>query len=374
MFGKKIKLFKIFDFQVSIDLSWIFIALLVTWSLAVGYFPSRYKEFPVAVYWEMGAFGALGLFLSIVFHELCHSLVARKFGLAMHGITLFVFGGVAEMAEEPPSAKAEFFMAVTGPLSSVALGFLFYGIYKLGGYYGFAQPVIGVLQYLGWINWLLAGFNLVPAFPLDGGRILRSLLWQKKKDLGWATRISSQFGSGFGIFLSFLGIVYFFTGALVIGIWYFLIGMFLQNAARMSYQQVLIRQALEGEAVRHFMNAKPVTVASSVSIGTLVDDYIYKYHHKFFPVVDGGKLRGCISIQEVKEIPREQWAARKIEDVLKPCGSENTVGQNTDALKALSIMNKTHKSRLMVVEGGQLVGIVTLKDLLKFISIKMDLS
>ena len=253
MFGRKIKIFKIFDFQVHIDISWLLIAALVTWSLAAGYFPAKHAGLSKHVYWSMGLVGALGLFLSIVFHELCHSLVARRFGLPMRGITLFVFGGVAEMEKEPQSAKTEFFMAVAGPLSSIAMGALFYFIYRISSSYHLAYPVTAVLIYLSWINFILAGFNLVPAFPLDGGRILRSILWNWKKNLYWATRRASQAGQIFGIFLTILGVIYFFTGIFIIGLWYFLIGMFLNRAAQASYQRLLMTQALEGEQVRDFM-------------------------------------------------------------------------------------------------------------------------
>ena len=373
MFGKRIKVFKLFDFQVHIDVSWIFIALLVTWSLAAGYFPSRYHGFSNSSYWWMGTFGAFGFFFSIVFHELMHSLVARRFGLPIRGITLFVFGGVAEMEEEPTSAKTEFFMAIAGPVSSIVLGFIFYFLYRLSYSYSTSYPVMAVLEYLGWINWVLAGFNLVPAFPLDGGRILRSILWRWKKDLRWATLISAHIGSGFGIFLSLLGIFYFFMGAFVAGLWYFLIGMFLRGAAQMSYQRLLIMRALKGESIKEFIQEKPITVPADISIQSLVDDYIYKYHHKLFPVVENGKLLGCITTQEVKEIPREKWPEYKVAEVLKPCSAGNTITPNTEAAKVLSMMNKTHKSRMMVVKEGELLGIITLKDLLKFISLKMEL-
>lgn len=373
MFGKRIRVFKLFDFQVHIDTSWIFIALLVTWSLAAGYFPSRYHGFPASSYWWMGAFGAFGLFFSIVFHELMHSLVARRFGLPIRGITLFVFGGVAEMEEEPASAKTEFFMAIAGPLSSIVLGFVFYSLYRLSYFYNISYSVMAVFEYLGWINWVLAGFNLVPAFPLDGGRILRSILWRWKKDLRWATSVSAHIGSGFGMFLSLLGILYFFMGSFVAGLWYFLIGMFLQGAAQTSYQRLLIMRALKGESIKDFMQEKPITVPADITIQSLVDDYIYKYHHKFFPVVENEKLLGCITTQEVKEIPREKWPEYKVAKVLKSCSAGNTIALDTEAEKVLSMMNKTRKSRMMVVKEGKLLGVITLKDLLKFISLKMEL-
>jgi Zn-dependent protease len=372
MFGKRITLFKLLGFEVHIDLSWFIIALLVTWSLAKGLFPSYYQNLAPATYLWMGLCGAAGLFFSIVFHELCHSLVARRFGLPMKGITLFVFGGVAEMSDEPSSAKAEFLMAIAGPLSSILLGLILSVVSALVGGI-LSTPVIGVIDYLAFINLILAAFNLLPAFPLDGGRVLRAALWQWKKNLRWATRIAARIGTGFGILLILIGIFNVIMGRVIGGIWQFMIGMFLRNAAQMSYQQVLIRKALEGETVQRFMKKDPVTAPSSISLKDLVEDYVYNYHFKMYPVVEGGTLIGCITTRQVKETPRDQWTLRTVGDVASRCSSENTIEPAADALKALSVMSKTGNSRLMVVDDGRLVGIITLKDIMGFLSVKLEL-
>lgn len=370
---KRIKLFKLFDFEVKIDPSWFIIAALVTWSLSSGLFPQYYKDLQKSTYWIMGILGALFLFLSVVYHELCHSLVARKFGLPMKGITLFMFGGIAEMEEEPPSAKAEFFMAIAGPLSSIILGAVFFIFLVLGRKLGWSTPVTGVLSYLRWINWALAGFNLLPAFPLDGGRVLRSIIWTKNKNLVKATKIASKIGSGFGVVFVILGILYIFMGAFVGGLWWLLIGMFLNNASKMSYQQVIMRQAVEGRTVENFMNDNPVTVSPDLSIKDFIEDYVYKFHFKMFPVVKDGKLKGCISTKQIKEVEREKWNSYKIKDVLWECSSDNTVSTDTDASKLLNKMRNTSTSRFMVVDNGKLVGVVVLKDLLDYMSLKQDL-
>jgi len=374
MFGKRIKLFKLLGFEVRIDWSWIIIAILIAWSLSKGVFPSYYKNLPAQTYWWMGIIGALGLFLSIIAHEFSHSLVARKYGLPMKGITLFIFGGVAEMDEEPASAKVEFLMAIAGPISSIVIALIFYGIHALGKQGGLSVPVNGVIGYLAMINALLAGFNLLPAFPLDGGRVLRSILWGVKKNLRWATYISSRIGSGFGILLIILGVIQVFRGNFVGGMWWFLIGMFLQGAAKASYQQLITRKALEGEPIRRFMKTDPVTVSPTVSLEQLVEDYVYKYHFKMFPVVeDSDRLLGCITTKQVKEIPREDWNRKTVGEVASQCSPENTIEPQADAMKAISIMNRTGNSRLMVVEGGHLVGIIALKDLLELLSLKVEL-
>jgi len=373
MFGKRMKLFNLLGFEVKIDASWLVIAVLVTWSLASGLFPYLYPGISREAYWTMGVLGALGLFASIVAHEFCHSLVARKVGIPMKGITLFIFGGVAEMGDEPPTARAEFLMAIVGPLSSMAIGAVFYLIYRYGESAGWSTPVNGVIYYVAYINGILAAFNLLPAFPLDGGRVLRSILWGARGNLRWATRVSATIGSAFGLGLIFLGIFKFVSGDVIGGVWMFLIGMFLRNAAQMSYQQLLVRKALEGEPVRRFMNPDPVTVQSSSTVEKLVEDYIYKYHHKMFPVMEGEKLVGCITTRQVKDIPREAWDRETIREAASPCSDENTISPATDAVKALAMMNQSGVSRLLVVEGGRLVGLVTLKDLLDFFSLKVEL-
>lgn len=374
MFGKRIKLFKIFGFEVGIDWSWIILAILVAWSLSVGLFPVQFKGLSTQTYWLMGIVGTLGLFFSIVFHEMSHSLIARKYGMRIKGITLFIFGGVAEMGDEPGSPKAEFMMAIVGPTSSIFIGLVFYGVYILGRQNAWSEAFNGVVQYLAFINGLLAVFNLIPAFPLDGGRVLRSILWGWKENLRWATHISSKIGSGFGILLIVLGAFQFLRGNFLGGMWWFLIGMFLRGAAKTSYQQLLLRKALEGESVKRFMKTDPVVVTPSITVGQLVEDYIYKYHHKMFPIVEEkDRLIGCVTTKQVKEIPREEWSSKKVVEIAAKCTAENTIDPRVDAMKALSIMSKSGLSRLMVTEGNRLVGVIALKDMLRFLSLKVEL-
>jgi Zn-dependent protease/predicted transcriptional regulator len=321
----------------------------------------------------MGIIGTLGLFLSVVIHEFSHSLVARRLGLPMKGITLFLFGGVAEMTEEPPNARTEFLMALAGPVASLLLGGILYGVTVLGAAGGWPAPVIGVLSYLWVINLVLAAFNLAPAFPLDGGRILRSVLWGYSKRLAWATRIASSIGGGFGYLLIGLGVLFFIRGNLVGGIWWFLIGLFVRSASAGSYQQLVTKQALAGHHVREFMEENPIAAPYQISVEQLVEDYIYKHHFKMFPVLQGEHLVGCITTRQVKELPRSEWSQHTVKERSIGCSTENTISPDADAMDALSQMHRTHNSRLMVVEGDHLVGIIALKDLLQFLSLKMDL-
>jgi Zn-dependent protease/CBS domain-containing protein len=373
MFGRKRKLFNLMGFEVSLDPSWVILAILVAWSLSTGFFPFHYEDLTVRTYWIMGILGAIGLFFSIVAHEFCHSLVARRSGLPMKGITLFIFGGVAEMGNEPPSAKDEFYIAVVGPLSSFAIAFIFYGFTHIGDATGWPIPLNAVFAYLAMINLMLGIFNLVPAFPLDGGRIFRAALWAWKGNLRWATRISSYIGSGFGLMLIFYGILQMLSGYVIGGMWLFLIGIFIYNAAKMSYQQLLTRQALEGEPLKRFMTDNPVFVNPSITLNQLVEDYVYRYHFKLFPVVDGEKLVGCISTRQIKEIPQEEWPHKHVGELALNCSSINTIKPDADAIEAISVMRRNGTSRLMVVEQNQLIGIISLKDMLEFLNLKVEL-
>ncbi len=373
MFGKSINLFRLFGFQVQADMSWLILAFFITWSLATGYFPFQYAHLSPAHYWGMGILGAIGLFGSLIFHELSHSLVARRFGIRMKGITLFIFGGVAHMEDEPPSPKSEFFMAIVGPLSSLLLAALLYGVMQGGKAVDWPEPVSGIVGYLSFINVLLALFNMVPAFPLDGGRVFRSALWAWTGDIRWATRLAARFGSGFGIVLMVWGGVSFFTGSFVGGVWYGLIGFFLYGAADQAYRQVLVSLALRGESVRRFMSRDPVTVAPDLSVQSLVDDYLYRYLHDVFPVLEDSKVVGCVSKKHVANLSRAEWSRKSVADIMDVCSSEKTVQADSDAGKALAQMSKTGSSRLLVLDGDRLVGMLVLKDLLRHLAFRLDL-
>lgn len=373
MFTKSITLFRLFGFQVKIDLTWLFLALLVSWTLAERVFPPLYRGLTPLTYWMMGVAGVIVLLFSIVFHELSHSLVARHFGFPIKGITLFIFGGVAEMDEEPPTAKAEFLMAAAGPLSSFVLAAALVGVNRLAVSAHWPVTVEGVTAYLAYINFILAVFNLVPAFPLDGGRILRAVLWGWRGDFRWATRIASNIGSGFGFALVILGVLAFISGNIIAGLWWALIGLFLRAAAGMSYQQLLVIEVLKGAPVSRFMKTLVVTAPPSITVHELVEDYIYKYHYKMFPVVDGERLMGCIDTEQVRSVSRNEWDRRQVHEVMSVCSADNTVSPGTDAVKAWKLMRGKGQSRLMVVDGDKLVGLVSLRDLMEFLSLKLDL-
>jgi Zn-dependent protease len=368
------RLFSLFGFQVKIDLSWLLLGLLISWSLAAGVFPTDYPGLSKRVYAWMGIACAVGVFFSIVFHEFSHSLVARRFGIPIKGITLFIFGGVAEMEKEPPSPKSEFLMAVAGPLASFLLAFIFSRLEALAVAGAWSTPVVGVSHSLAYINMIVAVFNLVPAFPLDGGRMLRAMLWHWKKDLRVATHISSQLGRGFGLALMILGVLALIQGNFIVGMWWFLIGIFLRAAASASYQQLLLQEVLHDQPVKRFMRRYPLTVSPSITVREWIEDYVYRHHFKMFPVVENSKLLGCIRIQSIKQIPRDEWQNKKVREFMEPCSKTNTISADMETTELLSAMVRPGKeSRYMVVDDGQLVGMISLKDLLELIALKVEI-
>jgi Zn-dependent protease/CBS domain-containing protein len=380
MFGMRWRLFRLLGIPVSVDVSWLLILVLLTLSFAEGfpailheYFPGDTRPLAPAESWLMGLVTALAFFTCIVLHEFGHALVARSRGMPISGITLFLFGGVSELGDEPRSAGTEFLMAVAGPLVSAVLAVLFWGVAVVGYQGGWPHPVVIVLGYLASINAVVLVFNMVPAFPLDGGRVLRSILWGATGSVRRATRWASYAGQAFAWVLITWGVLQFFSHNWVSGMWSALIGIFLNGAARSGYQQVLIRQALQGEPVRRFMNTNPIVVPPSLDLLHWVDDYVYRYHHRAFPVASDGQLEGVVTTQALGQIPRGEWAAHTVGEVMAHDLQAVTIAADADALEALSKMQRSGVSRLLVTEGGRLTGIVSLRDLLRFLNLKLEL-
>ena len=367
-------LFTLFGFEVKLDLSWLLLALLISWSLGAGWFPARYPELSHYAHAWMGISVAVGVFFSIVFHEFSHSMVARYYGMPIRGITLFIFGGVAEMESEPPDPKTEFLMAIAGPISSFLLAALLWAATSIAEGSAWPQPVTGVLSTLAVINFTVAVFNLAPAFPLDGGRVLRAALWRWRRNLQEATFISSRIGRGFGTALMILGVIAVVGGNLIGGMWWFLIGIFVRGAAAGSYRQLVLKDMVEGQPVRRFMRGEPVTVSPSLRIADWVQDYVYTHHYKMYPVVDGSQLLGCVTVDCLPGLRREDWSTTTVADVMEDRSQANTVDAGTDTMALLTNMLKpAGRSRFMVVEDDRLVGIIALKDLLELISLKLQI-
>jgi len=368
------RLFSLFGFEVKLDLSWLLLALLISWSLGAGWFPEEYPGLSRYTYAWMGIAVAVGVFFSIVFHEFSHSIVARYFGMPIRGITLFIFGGVAEMESEPPGPKSEFLMAIAGPISSFLLAAGLKAVTVLAQAGGWPVPIAGVTSTLALINFTVALFNLAPAFPLDGGRVLRAALWHWRRNLQEATFISSRIGRGFGIALMVIGAFAFLTGDLIGGMWWFLIGVFVRGAATSSYQQLMLKDMVQGQPVRNFMRTEPVTVPPSITIDEWLKEYVYRHHFKMYPVVEGSQLLGCISVDSLDTLRTEQRDSARVRDLMETRSAANTVDAGTDTMALLSsILRGDGRARFMVVDADRLVGIISLKDLLELISLKLQI-
>jgi Zn-dependent protease/predicted transcriptional regulator len=363
----RIEIFKLFGFPIRVDVTWLLILLLVTSSLAEGFFPINHPGLPVTAYWAMGFVAAIGLFLSIIFHELSHSLVARHYQIKIDGITLFIFGGVAEMRNEPASPKVEFLMAIVGPLASILLAVLFFYLHFLTKSYEVNRGLVLIFYYLGYMNALLAGFNLVPAFPLDGGRVFRSILWAIKKDYSWATRIAAAFGKGFGWILIALGALRAFQGDLMGGFWYVLIGFFLKRASQMSLSQLSMKKMLQEVPVTSFMQRNFVQLRPQdrlFRIGEILGGESLCSH---YPVMDAGHLVGYLSLNKLNELTREMWETYSVLDILERDLSLLVVDTQKNAWQALEKMREAKASNLFVMSGEQLDGVVTAQDLMNFV-------
>ena len=374
MLGRHVTLFRLLGFEVKLDLSWIFLAVLVTWTLAAGYFPSAHPGLGTPAYWSMAVIGALGLFASIVLHELSHSVVARGYGMQIAGITLFIFGGVAEMREEPPSARAEFFMAIAGPIASLVLAGLFA---LLAGMTGGETSAIGIVfGYLALINLILAVFNMVPAFPLDGGRALRAVLWGWKDDIRWATRITASMGFAFGLFLMALGLMSLLGGNVIGGLWWGLIGLFLAGAARASASQLETKATLAHERVAARMTRDPVTVTPDMELRDFAELALAR-GHRLYPVVSEGRLIGQIETRVLSGLARDRWPGMTVRDRMMPAGEMPHLGADATLADAMDLMTRTGRSRLLVTAGDgpplHLAGILVLRDILRVLELRAEL-
>jgi Zn-dependent protease/predicted transcriptional regulator len=365
-------LLRLFGFEIRFDLTWLILLALIIWSLSEGYFPEAYADLSESTYLWMAVIGAIGMIASIVIHELSHSIVARTHGMTINGITLFAFGGAAELEDEPPTARAEFLMAAAGPAMSLVLAAVFW---LIAGAIAAAVPTpfVAIVRYLAGINVILALFNLVPAFPLDGGRMLRAALWGWRGDVRWATRIAANIGGAFGVALILLGIFNAFTGNIVGGMWYALIGLFVRAAASGSYQQLVTKQVLDHVPVEQVMTRAVVTAPPDASIADLVGHYFLARNLKLVPVVAQGAVLGLVDVRAAKVVPRGEWEQRRIADIMTALTPDSTIALGAAAADALAQMQRTGQSRLLVMDGTRLAGILSLSDMLRTIGLRVDL-
>ena len=368
MFSNAIKIFSVGGIEIKIDASWLIIASLVTWSLSRQYFPQVLPDASSTTYLAMGLVGMLGLFSSLLLHELSHSVVAIRRGIPIKSITLFIFGGMAELGTEPTSARDEFWIAVAGPAMSFCLA---------SGFWAFAQTVwlasgpfalVEVLLYLALINLVLALFNLVPAFPLDGGRVLRAYLWHKSGDVLAATQTAARSGTFFGYLLMALGVLALFQGAFVAGLWQLMIGGFVLMAARASYVSQLVRKVFEDKPVSALMSRDPITVGPEMTLSDFANQIVLRHRVSFAPVVEGNVLLGHIDQSVLEGIERQNWGNTRVGDVFFGLDDSVMIPPELPVPDLLRIIADTGRRKFLVVLDHHLLGVITLADLTRFLN------
>jgi Zn-dependent protease len=365
-----LRIARIFGIPIYIHFSWLIIFGLIAWTLATGYFPQNYPDLPASSYWAKGLVASFLFFLSILLHELGHSVVALRHHIRIRSITLFIFGGVAQLGKEPEDGAAEFKIAIAGPLVSFALAGLFYVISTLNLVGAFLLPVT---LYLSFINLILALFNLIPAFPLDGGRILRGLLW-KRFGKAKATRIAAIGGSLFAYFLIFTGVVGLLRGAGIAGVWNILIGWFLKDASSGAYQMVRFDEALQGMRVRDVMLQEIKTVPAHISLADAARDYFLHTGYGSYPVQRDDAIVGLLCLRDIQRHPSQERENTSVQAAMTPLSEQITVAPDEPLLRAAAKMAAGGVGRLLVMRDGQLVGMLTMNSLMRHMRIREELA
>lgn len=365
-----IRLGKIAGIEITINYTWIIIVVLIMWSLATA-FMAIYPGWGTVTYWIVGFIAAILLFVSVLLHELAHSLVARSQGLPVRSITLFIFGGVSNIEREPQSAGVEFWMAIVGPITSIVIGVIAFLLYLPLARTN--SPLEAILNYLAIANILLGIFNLIPGFPLDGGRVLRSIIWKITGNLRRATRIASVIGEIVAVIFILIGVWVFFAGNFFSGIWLGFIGWFLLNAARTANAQVMLESMFKGVTVDQVMNRNPVTVPANISLQRLVDEDFLPQGLRSALVVQGEQFAGLITLNDIRRVPRDQWAQTPVGMAMIPVNRLHSVSPTQNLNDVLSLMANQDVNQLPVVQDGRVVGILSRDAIIRYIEVRRGL-
>ncbi|MEK6599230.1 MAG: site-2 protease family protein [Deltaproteobacteria bacterium] len=371
--GRGVKLFKILGIQISLDYTWFIVFGLVAWSLAQGYFPITIPGLTTFTYILVGIVSAVLLFACVLIHELSHSYTSNKLGLDIKEITLFIFGGVARLTKEPDDPVTELKVAVAGPAASIALAAIFWVLMQIANTFSIYPVLSAIFEYLAMINMVLVIFNMIPGFPLDGGRVLRSLWWKKTGDLQKATQIASRVGKGFAALLIGFGFFQIFLGNFIGGLWMIFIGMFLQQTADSSYRQLLVKKTLERIKVSDAMTRNVVTITEDSTLAAVVEKYFFGYHFVGFPVSSDGRITGMLTLNNVRLVPKEKWDTTLVRDVINKISPDAILSPEDNAMDALSRMIDLDTGRVLVMDGDKLIGIITRRDIMKLMEFKTDL-
>src|SRR5919106_1809620 len=365
MFGTSWRVGRITGIEVRVDSSWVVIALLITYSMYLRA-SVLYPELSGGGAVALGILATVLFFGSVLVHELAHALVAQARGIRVQDITLFLFGGATRARVESRGPGDEFLIALVGPFTSGLLAGLFGIVAGLGGGV-LSRPLAGILGYLAWTNLILAGFNLVPGFPLDGGRLLRAAIWKATGSLGRATRVASLSGQGVGWLLVAAGVAWLLAGDLAGGIWFAFISWFLVQAARSSYQDLQLQQLLRGVEAEDVMAGDLRRMPPELSLQDAVDDYFMRYDHSAFPVEERGRTIGLLTLRGVRRVPREQWPTRRAREAIVPLGDQVVVAPQARMDGVLDKLQDGQAGRVLVVQDGEVVGIITPTDLTRWL-------
>ena len=359
------------DIEVGVHYSWFLVFILVAWTLAAGLFPFQLPGLGAGVYWAMGIASSLLLFVSVLIHELAHSLVAEARGLRVRSIILFIFGGVSNISGEPGSAPDELLIAAVGPISSLVMGGVFWLIWFGTG--GGVGPISTVLLYLAGINVLLAVFNLIPGFPLDGGRVLRAIVWWVSGSMLTATRIAVAAGHVVAFVFILGGLFIVFAGAFLSGIWLMIIGWFLNGAAEASGREAEESERLRGIRVRDVMNPNPATVRPETTLADLVHEHVLGRGLRSLPVVADGRLLGMVTLNEIRQVPRDRWEETPVSLVMTGTRALLTAKPDDDLATAVKMLAEHDVNQLPVVEDGRMVGLLSRGHVIRFLEIREQL-
>lgn len=355
---------RILGIPIGLDFSWFVVFALLTWMLATSYYPGEFKDWTPQLYWFMGAVTAIMLFVSVLLHELGHSVVALRYKIPVRSITLFLFGGVAQIGAEPPSAIAEFLIAIAGPLVSLALAMLFYAVQPL---VAGTETLLGLAKYLAYINLALLLFNLIPGFPLDGGRVFRAAVWKVTGNLRRATLIAANVGRIFALLFIFVGVWQMFSGNFGGGIWIAFVGWFLDNAASAQVQQVMFKGLLAGHSVAQAMSTRCAAVPADLMLQQLVDDHILAGGQRCFLVNRGDQTLGLMTLHRIKEVPRADWAATTAAQVMLPLEQLQLIDPDTELWAALQKMDRDGVNQLPVTRDHHVIGMLSREDVITFL-------
>ncbi|MBZ5614159.1 MAG: site-2 protease family protein [Acidobacteriia bacterium] len=371
----QVKLGRIAGISIGLHYSWFIIALLITLSLA-GRFHSVASQWSTGVVWASAIITSLCFFVALLMHELAHSLVAKAHGIRVQAITLFALGGISQIENDAPDARTEFWMAIAGPITSAIIGFVFLGIaFWVGWRPGAApaQPAVAVCLWLGYINLVLAGFNMIPGFPLDGGRILRAVIWRITGNADTSMRVAAQAGETVAFAFIVLGLMRFFVGASFSGLWWAFIGWFLLDASRSSYAQTELLAELRDRRVGEMMERDCPTVDGKSTLQEFVDRYLLPTGGRCFIVEEGDRVAGLITPNEVRGAERALWPSKRVDSVMRPLQELHIVTPDTPAIQALQMMRREDVNQLPVVSNGRLEGIFSRSHVLRFLQIRGEL-